>query len=503
MKNSSLIQLLESFSVKEVKEFGDFIRSPFFNKNESAVSLYNYLRKYYPDFEEGKISKEEVHKKIFPGVKYNDGFMRKTIFILAHLAESYISYNKFTKNKIESGLDFLEELNERKLGKLFTKHFTGIKNEIEKDTDKNHNYYLRKYKIESLLSTFVDRNRYKVDLHDKKEFHNEQVEEKLFYFTNYFLLISLNMYRFLKYQNYSDKVEFNDDLLDNIINYLMEQESKPGVAKPGYMDNLTTRLYLYEVMLMKNKSGNEDLPDDIYYQRLKKMLNNEPGLSHDSKFSLYNILMQHCAYKILRGFNGYEKERWELDKTALSYGIYKSASETFFPPPAFATFVKDAVIVNEIEWAVSFVEEYKKILEPENYETVYNLSFSMIYFYKGEYEKTLDYLNKIKPVKRWEFKFAVKEVTLQVFYELSLYTQAYYLIDSFRHFISSMTKNFSPDRIESRNNFLKYYTNLLKLKENSETKGVSRIIEELKDKDLLIFNRDWLTQKANEIKKRK
>ena len=269
MKNSSLIQLLESSSIKEIKEFGDFIRSPFFNKNESAVSLYNYLRKYYPDFEESKISKEEVHKKIFPGVKYNDGFMRKTIFILAHLAESYISYNKFTNNKIESGLNFLEELNERKLGKLFTKHFTGIKNEIEKDIDQNHTYYLRKYKIESLLTGFVDSNRYKVDLHDKKESHNEQVGEKLFYFTNYFLLISLNMYRFLKYQNYSDKVEFNDELLDSIINFLAGEEAKPGVVKPGYMDNLTTRLYLYEVMLMKNKTGNENLPGDIYYHRLK------------------------------------------------------------------------------------------------------------------------------------------------------------------------------------------------------------------------------------------
>src|SRR5258706_8148653 len=105
MKKSNLIQILESFSAKEIKEFGEFIVSPFFNKNESVIKLYGYLRKYYPGFEENKILKEEVYRKIFPGAKYNDGFMRKTIFNLVHLAETYISYNKFKGNHVESGLD--------------------------------------------------------------------------------------------------------------------------------------------------------------------------------------------------------------------------------------------------------------------------------------------------------------------------------------------------------------------------------------------------------------
>jgi hypothetical protein len=63
-----------------------------------------------------------------------------------------------------------------------------------------------------------------------------------------------------------------------------------------------------------------------------------------------------------------------------------------------------------------------------------------------------------------------------------------------------MTRNFSIDRIESRTNFLKFYTRLLKLKENPDSKELKNIINELEDYTVLIFNRDWLGEKAEELR---
>jgi hypothetical protein len=222
-------------------------------------------------------------------------------------------------------------------------------------------------------------------------------------------------------------------------------------------------------------------------------------LSHDLRFSLYNILLQHCAFRILRGFKEYGKERWELDKIALSQGIYMSIAEKYFPPPAFASIVRDASEAKQFEWAEIFINDYKTGLETNNFETAINLSYALINFNKKEYETSLEYLNKIKPVKRWEFKFAVKELTLLVFYELSMFSQAYYLLDSYRHFLIGMTRNFSSDRINSRNNFIKYYMKLLKVKEVSKKAGLPEIKSDLENKELLIFNRDWLREKINEL----
>ncbi len=501
MKNSNLVQILSTFDPREIKEFGEFVSSGFFNKNESVVKLYEYLRKYHPVFEEDKISKERIHGKIFPGAKYSDGFMRKIIFNLSNLAESYLTYKKSIESPVESGINLLSELNKRKLDKLFTKHFSEVKKEVETSEEKDHVYYRRKYQLETIWMNYTDNIRYKVDLHDKKEYHNERIIEKLNHFTNYYLMYSLDTYRTLIYQGYQDRFEYKDEFIDNIISYLLTQLNEPaGTNHRVYIDNLIIKVYLYEIMLMKNKSGSGGLAEDTFYKQLKNILENEAAsLPHDSRFSLYNILLQHCAGRIMRGYSEYRSERFELDKIALSQEIYMSKIETDFPPPAFASIVRDASEMKEFKWAASFIESFRKRLEPVNYETVLNLSYALLHFNKNEFEKTLTYLNNIKPVKRWEFKFAVKEITLQVFYELSMFTQAHYLADSFRHFIASMAKNFSSERIESRNNFLKYYSALLKLKENPQKKEAGKIMSELKDTNTLIFNRDWLMEKASEL----
>ena len=47
MHNSKLIELLKSFSASELREFKDFVASPFFNKNEELSLFYAYLKTSY------------------------------------------------------------------------------------------------------------------------------------------------------------------------------------------------------------------------------------------------------------------------------------------------------------------------------------------------------------------------------------------------------------------------------------------------------------------------
>jgi hypothetical protein len=244
------------------------------------------------------------------------------------------------------------------------------------------------------------------------------------------------------------------------------------------------------------------LRTDKYYHKLKgELVNTGNGFPGEARFSLYNILHQHCAYKLLRGFSDYKDERFELDKIALKYKIYKTDIENHFPPPAFAILVRDAAESGNIEWAENFIDEYEHTLDKDNYDTVINISKGLVNFYKGKFRESLDCLNKIKPVKRWEFKLAVKELTLMLYYELSMIQEAYYLADSFRHFVSKLGSYFPEERVISRNNFLKYYTRLLKLKENNSHKGTEDIIIDLENRGLVIFNRYWLKEKLKQIKK--
>ncbi len=134
MNKSILIEQLCKFSTKEVKEFGDFVNSPFFNKNQSVIRLFEYLRKLYPDFDEEKLDKEYAYENIFPNTQYNDGFMRTIMFNLSNLAESFLAYQGFKSKKFAERRYLLHELNERDLNRQIEKNMKEAVKQFEDGT---------------------------------------------------------------------------------------------------------------------------------------------------------------------------------------------------------------------------------------------------------------------------------------------------------------------------------------------------------------------------------
>ncbi|MBE2219653.1 MAG: hypothetical protein IAE90_15685, partial [Ignavibacteria bacterium] len=76
MLKSNLLEILAALNLKEFKDFGEYVNSPFFNKNEAVIKLYEYIRRYFPALEGLNFGKENVFSEIFPNAEYNDGFMR-------------------------------------------------------------------------------------------------------------------------------------------------------------------------------------------------------------------------------------------------------------------------------------------------------------------------------------------------------------------------------------------------------------------------------------------
>ena len=73
MKKSKLLGLLQTLNSKELRAFKDFVESPFFNKQESLIRMYAYLKKWAPQgFPDKKVDRAVVFQKLFPGKAYDD-----------------------------------------------------------------------------------------------------------------------------------------------------------------------------------------------------------------------------------------------------------------------------------------------------------------------------------------------------------------------------------------------------------------------------------------------
>jgi hypothetical protein len=158
----------------------------------------------------------------------------------------------------------------------------------------------------------------------------------------------------------------------------------------------------------------------------------------------------------------------------------------------------NATVVGEHEWAEKFIEKYKQFLAPENFNIVVNVAQARLNISKGDFKKALNCLNDIKAVKHIQYKYPVKDLMLMVFYELSIYPQAYYQLDTYRHFINKYRNYFPKDRIERITNFMKFYSRLIKQKENFMRENFEILKQEI-EKCPNIMNRDWIVEKINEL----
>ncbi len=483
MNSSSVLNILRKFTTKEIKEFGEFLSSPFFNKNENVVKLYNYLKKYYPAFNDTKLEKELVYSKLYSKGKYNDGFMRTVIYNLGKLAEDYLAYVNFTKNRVNKGINLLEELNERKLEKIFLKYYNDIEKEVDKTEIKDSDYFYKKIKLNNLMHLYSNWSRFKAK--NLRDFEDHRLFDEIRNLTYYYLSSVLKNYRFLLVKQEFEQIEFNFEVVDSIINFLTSNQNE-------YIDMPTVKINLFEILLVKEK-------DDKYYYMLKDMLLKETEtVSHNNRYSLHNVLHSYCTWKTYEGNEKFIEERYQLYTIALEQKLYCGNEDLYFDEIMFGSIVLVAIRLRKFDWAESFIDNYKTLLSPENSDLTVNFSLAKLYFSKGEHEKALGTLNEIKSIKHLQYKLVIKDLTMMIYYELSMLNQAMYTLDSYRHLLTKSKNILSEARFERVRNFLKFFTRLTKLKMKSTPKEIQNFRTELSNNSNTI-EREWILKKIAEL----
>ena len=483
MISATLLNMLSKFSVKEYKEFGEFVRSPFFNKNENVISLYDYLKKYYPEFTGPKLKKEYVYSRLFKGKAYNDGFMRTVTFNLGKLAEDYLAYINFRKDDLNRGINLLKELNERKLEKVFLKYYAEIEEDINSIQYHDTEYFFKKYELEEQKEIYLDWSKFK-----QKDFKNysektiSYIDDEL---TSFYLAKMLNHYRFILDKEQYEQIKFDSTFTDHILDYLLNKDDY-------FRNKIKIRLHLHEVLLIKEKRTED-------YEKLKEILvTGVDFLSHSDRYSLHNILQSFLIEKSFGGASGLAVERLELYKICIAQKLYAASEHIYFDDLMFGNIVITAIAAKQFDWTEEFINKYSEDVSPENRDVVYGFSLARLSFAKGRFEDALKHLNGIKTIRHIQYKIPVRNLTLMASYELGMLTQAVYNIDSYRHFLSNNKDSLSVIRHERVVNFLKFFAKLVKYREKDNPAEITKLAAELEETNNTI-EKSWLLEKAREF----
>ena len=214
--------------------------------------------------------------------------------------------------------------------------------------------------------------------------------------------------------------------------------------------------------------------------------------------NVYTLKMNLASDKeALKDLN---KKQYELMKISIEKDVYKTQKEKYMPLYAFRNTLISALEHKDYKWAEEFVKGYNDKLKPANRENMTNFSMALLLFEKGLFEESLDYLSGVK-YETFLLKKDIKILLMQLYYELQLFDQAYYMIDTTSKYFKN-TDEMSEDARVNNINFLKYYSQLLKLNNDPDPLTAEMTLKKIKKNPETIESWDWISSKYGELLKR-
>lgn len=415
---------------------------------------------------------------MFPGKKYNYQMLRNMFSGLQKICEEYIVFNRIRSDRIDFNLKLSDDLRSRMLLKLASR-YADKSLKILSEPGLDIDYFRRSYELTQVKREINQ------SLNNSKEAIKSLSEEAVYFF--YFFLMETSRHiEEMSVYNHNLNANFEEHLTFKLMENLMLENLTMFLSKQNYKNSKIVELFAVHIRLMI------DYKNEQLFEKFRVILKEcFDGLSRWGKYNMYLCLENACVR--LQAVNEIKYRAILLDvyKEQLKNNLYNNSGTSPMALDMFRNIIINALRLKEFEWVEFFINNYINTLQSEYRENMYNFSFSLLYFEKGNFEESLRFITQLK-YDTFVFKFDVRVLTLMIYFELNYIEEAISLLDSFRHFLSE-TKIISDYVREIHTNFIRYCNELMKLGSGIKGAGKEYLTEEIKNSK--VRNKEWLLKK--------
>ncbi len=492
-----LIEILKTFDKAELKKFRRFISSDYFNTNDSIVKLFKIIAVFYPDFDlhDKKLSPEDIFKKIYGQRKYDDKTYRYLLSSLYNLLEKYLAVASFERNDIEMKKYIIDDLTERRLFGPAGKNLIALESSLDQNNHIGGEYIYNKEDISLFWHQLYFLSNMQEPILEKRY---EQGELQMF---SSFVELS-HIYQILHQVSHSYNLPLRDNIVfeylrninyKKILEYIEQNENNgTEIAVNGRLIKVLKIYLCFMITMLEDK-------DEEYFSKMNDYVGLYSDLFGRNELQNLHLMLATCCNRKRTAINDekYQRINFEIIKRAAALDLYTTYTAQYMDVNNFIIIFQTALQLNESDWAAEFLRKYGEQISPEYSEDMIGYSFAELFFNKKQFERSLGSLSKVK-LKLFRLKIPVKVLMLKLYYELGYIEEAYSLIDSFTHFLTS-NKKIRKNEVNNYLRFLNFYRELLKAKAAS---GNSRINKEIKNellRESLLPYKAWLIEKADEL----
>lgn len=474
--NKKFVQILNTFSAKDIREFRKFISSPFFAKGRNYIPLLEESLK--------TVSKKE-NKAVEIITKENnlsDKTIRNRYWELYKLAEDFIIYKDLSKNTIERNKILLRNLTEKKLYSSFNLRLKESLKILEKEK-----FSIKKHQdlsYVSLLNLNYLQDKNKADLYFENSFEISKND------------LCLNLISFFEvgiyFINYKDnKFQFMTDYLQEFLKHLKVKSIDAGFEKSGSLIEKVTAMYYHLYRAFENKS------EEKYFFRSREIfIELYPHLTDSFKISILHLMINYCINKRNEGVFKFNHELFRMFNEKLDQGLIPELEHGHNLFNHFRSYVSVGLSLKEYKWVEKFIAKYSDVLPIEFRDSEVTLTHSKLNFAKKKYKESLSCLDSIRTSQYMQY-IDTSILKLCAYYELQDYDEAFLEMDKLNHYMRNHRE--VPDNFNAYTiNFIKYYQMLLKLR-SSGGNSISGFPKKEFESNIKISRREWLKEKLAEL----
>ncbi|MBP8753845.1 MAG: hypothetical protein KBH39_06450 [Chitinophagales bacterium] len=470
MQNSKMISLLRHFSQKELTQLGEFIASPFFNKDEDLILLFNYIKKFGPEFTSSKLDRKELFNNKKSGLVLDEKKLSYMMSDIVKLTEQFIRYNKFNEQEIEGYCNLMSVYNSWDDDKLYEQTMRKSKVALQNYPYRNAAFFYKEYLVESEMNVYFDRQ--------KTRAYDESLQKAADRLDLFYLSIKLKYSCELINRQKLVAAEYELRLLKEISSHLSEN---------SYTSYPSISIY-YQILMTFLESDNAE-----HFKKLKTLL-----VAHADKFpqpearDMYMYAQNYCIRKINAGDMNFLTESLNLYKKAIEKEVLYE--EGFLSPWSYKNIVVVALRAGDTAYAEQFIKLYNNAINPKFRNNAHNYNLAYLQFYKGKHGEALELLNKVEFTDIF-YALDSRSLQIKIYYELDEWMSLQSALEAFRVYLRR-NKTLSENMKTTYSNLVKFIDKLSRIQkgENAKLEKLLNKIDETKQ----IADIRWLKTKVGD-----
>lgn len=471
MTDSKLIELFRSLGPRQLARLGDFLQSPYFNKNEDVLLLFNYVQKYAPSFTHENLSRQAVLQNAGFGKPLNEKSLAQLSSRLLSLAEKFLATESFLADDWAQNMALVRRYHELDL----PKHYKAAGAELEKLPDvfplRNAEFYRRQLLAEQTFLEHGNRNQHG---------YNERLQTAANALDIYFIAEKLRYAcDALNYQSVLN-LRYGADFLEEILDWS---------ASPAFAAIPAVQVYRELALMLKE-------PDEPahYRKALLSLTASERYFEPPELRQMYTLLLNYCTRRINRYNDEYFlKEHLEINKLLLRNELI--FENGFLPPWRFTNIVTAGLKTGQADWTWQFLHDYRGRLPADYADNVFRYNLAQYHYYLQNYDDAQRALVQVE-ISDVLLSVSVRSLLVKIYCETEQTELLFSCLEATRIFLHR-NQLLDPQTKKQMQKFVEYTAKFAKTPPGDRQRYLALLHQLPPARDMM--HREWL---AGQLKKR-